>query len=555
MTQKDALNILKMGHNVYLTGAAGSGKTFLLNKYIRFLRDRGVCAGITASTGIASTHMNGRTIHSWAGIGIKENLTSKDIGLLLKKSKFRKRFEKTKVLIIDEVSMLHAHQLDMVDKVCKCFKGNNLPFGGLQVVLCGDFFQLPPVARQGASANFVNKSNIWQNMKIVVCYLSEQHRQGDEVFLRVLNNIRKDEVDEDDVGELTARMNVPVGNNMAITKLYTHNVDVDAINNFELKKISGKAKKYEMSHLGKKPLVEALKRSCLAPECLALKRGAVVMFVKNNFDKGYVNGTLGKVESFDEDNWPIVRTNAGAIVLAGPESWVIEENDNIEAQINQIPLRLAWAITVHKSQGMSLDFAQIDLKKAFEYGMGYVALSRVRTLQGIKLLGLNDVSLRVNPEVLEIDKRFKKLSDLAEERLGQISAEDIETKQKVYFEAIMPPEIDFEKGDSDYFGRQAEEKKIPSHHRTKELVLKKMALDEISKERELVGDTIIGHIERLLEEGEELDIDYLKPKDKDLEKIKSAFLKSEDGRLREVYEALNKKYSYRQIRLAQLFLR
>ncbi|MCK5084727.1 MAG: hypothetical protein KAQ64_03665, partial [Candidatus Pacebacteria bacterium] len=194
------------------------------------------------------------------------------------------------------------------------------------------------------------------------------------------------------------------------TKLYTHNLDVDAINGFELSKIQEKEKIFDMSSDGLSVIVASLKKNCLAPEELKLKIGAVVMFVKNNFRKGYVNGTLGEIIGFDEDNLPIVKTKLGREIVAEQTSWGIEQKGQVVASISQIPLRLAWAITVHKSQGMSLDAAEIDLSKSFERGMGYVALSRVRQLDGIKLMGINQMALRVNEQIVEKDKEFKELS-------------------------------------------------------------------------------------------------------------------------------------------------
>ena len=155
MTQKEALAILKAGHNVLLTGPAGSGKTFLLNQFIKYLKEKNIVVAVTASTGIAATHLGGRTIHSWAGIGIHDYLSSREIHALTKRSYLKKQFDKTSVLIIDEVSMLHAHRLDMIDAVCQEFKNNELPFGGIQVVMSGDFFQLPPISSGQNEAEFV----------------------------------------------------------------------------------------------------------------------------------------------------------------------------------------------------------------------------------------------------------------------------------------------------------------------------------------------------------------------------------------------------------------
>ena len=232
MTQQEALEVLKLGYNVYLTGPAGSGKTFLLNQYVHFLKSQKVGVGITASTGIAATHMNGRTIHSWAGLGIKNEITADYLKKLLKNVNFRMRFLSTKVLVIDEVSMLHSFRLDMVDKVCRAFKRSDLPFGGLQVILSGDFFQLPPVCKNGEDDSFINTSNAWRDMNIQICYLSEQFRQQDNGFLNILNDIRAGEASDISLGLLNGRFNQAITSKITPTKLYTHNVDVDAINNF-----------------------------------------------------------------------------------------------------------------------------------------------------------------------------------------------------------------------------------------------------------------------------------------------------------------------------------
>ncbi len=381
MTQDEALDAMKMGYNIFLTGSPGSGKTFLLNKYIDYLKENNKSVAVTASTGIAATHMNGTTLHSWSGLGIKETLTKSDIKKLLKKPYLKKHYKNTKVLIIDEVLMLTASQFDAVDAICRQFKTSFKSFGGMQVICSGDFFQLPPINKSGL-AKFVVESHAWKNMDMKICYLEEQHRHKDENFIALLNHIRNNDVEKSK--EILMANEQPEDLLEISTKLYTHNIDVDAVNNVELEKMPGVEFVFNMTESGKHEVVKSLKKSCLAPERLLLKRGARVMFLKNNFDAGYVNGTQGSVVDFDVEGLPIVETISGQKFTAKLASWTVEEDDKIVARVNQLPLRLAWAITVHKSQGMNLDAAEIDLSKCFVEGMGYVALSRLRSLASFK---------------------------------------------------------------------------------------------------------------------------------------------------------------------------
>ena len=443
MTQKEAFDILKLGYNVYLTGSAGSGKTFLLNKYIEYLEKNGIGIGITASTGIAATHINGLTIHSWSGIGIKNKLEENDINNLLLKPYLQQRFFETQVLVIDEVSMLQASRLDMVNQICKVFKNNSAPFGGMQVVICGDFFQLPPVNKNGEDNSFVDKSDAWREMDVKVCYLEGQFRQKDEKFLKLLNEIRENNVSVDSLRLLMSRLHKSLGGDIPPVKLYTHNADVDAINNFELSKIKEKQYEFEMASWGEQTLVDNLKKGCLAPGKLILKKGAVVMFVKNNFNQGYVNGTLGKITGFDEEGFPVVKTASGFKTVAKPASWKIEENDVLKAEISQVPLRLAWVITVHKSQGMSLDLAEINLSKSFAFGMGYVALSRVRSLSSMKLMGINKMALQMDETVLESDQTLKNLSVQAVIELRNLKLDEKLKKQRQFVQDLNKFKHDF----------------------------------------------------------------------------------------------------------------
>jgi len=196
MTQEEALNILKAGRNVYLTGAAGSGKTYVLNKYRDYLKERGVITAVTASTGIAATHLGGMTIHSWSGIGIKDNLSDFDIELLTQKERLWKRYDKAKVLIIDEVSMLHPRMFDCLNRLTQAMKGDSNAFGGIQVVLSGDFFQLPPIVAGEEKVSYIDSSLVWKTMDVRVCYLEEQYRQDDISLLGILDEIRAGEISE-----------------------------------------------------------------------------------------------------------------------------------------------------------------------------------------------------------------------------------------------------------------------------------------------------------------------------------------------------------------------
>ena len=398
MTQGEALTILKTGANVYLTGEPGSGKTHTINEFIAWLRASGIEPSVTAATGIAATHVAGMTLHSWSGIGINESLSRVDVDRIASKEHIAKRLMKAKVLIIEEISMLSATTFEMADVICREVRRVDAPFGGLTVILVGDFFQLPPVSRR-REVEFAYASKVWRDLNLLTCYLTEQYRQDDTAFLGVLSAIRSGNVETLHYEELMRRHIEPTELPADAPKLFSHNADVDRINATELAKLPGASKKFKMSSKGKDSLVEGLMRGCLSPEVLELKEGAAVMFTKNSPPASagrqgrFVNGTLGIVAGWAADGMPIIKTKNGLRITTEPMEWQLEEQGKVRASISQIPLRLAYAMTVHKSQGMSMDAAIMDLSKAFEYGQGYVALSRVRRLSGVYLTGLNKRAL------------------------------------------------------------------------------------------------------------------------------------------------------------------
>lgn len=566
MKQKKALEILKSGRNVFLTGSAGAGKTYVLNQYIQYLRDRKVNVAVTASTGIAATHMNGMTIHAWSGIGVKNDITAANLKTMKTKKYLTKNLEDAKVLIVDEISMLHKTQLDMVNKVLKHFKGNALGFGGIQVIFSGDFFQLPPVGNNDETNRdkFAFMSKAWLEANLAICYLTEQHRQKENELTHILNEIRSGEISDKTIELLSNAKSNSLGNIDDPPKLYSHNLDVDRINEQQLLKLNARSKSFEAKTKGNIKLVETLKKSFNGEQNLRLKRGAKVMFVKNNYEEGYVNGTLGEVINFlDDENLPVVKTYDGREIIVEEATWSIDTDSGSPlASILQIPLKLAWAITVHKSQGMTLEAAEVDLGKTFERGQGYVALSRLKSLEGLRLLNFNNIALQVDPLALKADVRFQELSQKAEQ---EKTTEELETLAISFLRMnggiTDPREVEKLKK------KKADRKTNKSTYLiTKELIEDGDSLDEIADQRGLSSGTIMGHLLRIKELYPTTDISRFKPDDKFLNKIESviADLKSinddkvvkPDGTvsLKAIFDAMDGDVGYQDIKLALAFL-
>jgi hypothetical protein len=288
-----------------------------------------------------------------------------------------------------------------------------------------------------APARFAYDSPAWARAKLLVCYLTEQYRQDDDTYLAVLTAIRRGTFGDEHLRHLASRKVGARGAPEKAPKLFSHNLDVDRVNDEMLAKLPGVPRKFVMSAHGRDRLVEGLKKSCLSPEILSLKIGAAVMFTKNNPQEGFVNGTLGTVEEFNwENNHPIVGTRGGRKIEVEPMDWVVEDGGRVLGQISQMPLRLAWAITVHKSQGMSMDEAVIDLSQAFEFGQGYVALSRVRRLRGLHLLGWNERAFQVHPEVLTKDAEFHTDSKVSEMTFLRLHVDEVKKMQDNFIIAL-----------------------------------------------------------------------------------------------------------------------
>lgn len=565
MTQERALEVLKTGANIFLTGEPGAGKTYVLNQYTSWLDQMGITVAVTASTGIAATHIGGMTIHSWSGIGARDTITPRDVDFIAQNEKLAKRVKKARVLVIDEISMLDGRILDGIETVMRTIRQNGEPFGGLQVILVGDFFQLPPIAGRGEMSRFAFESTAWERAKFLTCYLTEQHRQEDEMLLGLLSAIRRNDVDESHYTLLGEQTDIGFPD-IEPTRLFTHNSDVDVLNLDRLNLLETEKATYKMEAKGSKPLLVALVKSCLSPEVLTLKREAMVMCTKNNFEVGYVNGTLGRVVDFDrDDGYPIIQTSDERTIKIMPASWTIAEDGKVLAEITQVPLRLAWAITVHKSQGMSLDAAEIDLRNAFTYGQGYVALSRVRTLTGMKVLGLNAQALLVDPRVVNRDEHFREESDDIEATFEEMTEDAILDHHKVFVTSAGGTWKD----DVTVTGERPNlerVKKESTYALTKELLMKRLDAPAIAKERNMALSTIWSHIEKLVEDGE-LEREHLHPLipsslpdrqagvswDDVYGEMSEAFRQEGTEKLKPVYEALGERYDYDTIRLGRIF--
>ena len=587
--------------------------------------------------------MNGTTIHSWSGIGIKDELTDRDLSTLSRKQFLADRLKDTAVLVIDEISMLHAKQLNLVSQVLKHIRKNDKAFGGIQVVVAGDFFQLPPIGSKGETnrEKFAFMSEAWLDAKFHICYLSEQHRQVSDAanggldLDDILNQIRRQEVTFEAIAALEATYDQSV--DIKRTRLYTHNLNVNKINDKELASLDGEMMRFEATATGDSKLVETLKKTVRTQDELILKVGAKVMFIKNNAELGVSNGTMGeligfaavKIEDKDssdaliEDNssddadedatgekttkgkksaakkdkekpkskkpttqkMPVVRLNSGREVIAEPEEWIIEdETGDVLASYLQVPLCLAWAITIHKSQGMTLDAAEIDLSRTFELGQGYVALSRLKSLSGLQLLGMNDMSLQLDPLARGADKRFLVLSEEADANYAML---DEESMQQAHEKFVLKSGGTLSKSVIDAYatlqkkrreqqqakidkkqklGNQVSDKSDSTLLATRVLLEESLTIAEISQARQLSQSTIMRHIADLKSQDPSLACDHLRPDDEVMTAVGNAYVAikvannpndfNDDGsiKLRPIFDHIKQSIDYNTIRLALIFI-
>jgi ATP-dependent DNA helicase PIF1 len=439
--QQSVFNALKDGKNVFLTGSGGTGKTYLINtiyEKLPIIRHRdsglGIRIAVTAMTGCAALLIgsHAKTLHSWAGIGLGKGTVDEILYKIRRNGRAKKNWSMTDILILDEVSMLQPDLLEKLDMIGRIMRKNrSRPFGGIQLLFIGDFFQLPPVTRSG-DTHFAFEYSGWSSLFDKYIQLTHIQRQQDPVFQQVLHEARFGDLSAESVTILRSRMNLDWRNlRIRPTLLFPRRAEVDLINDANLRSLEGTRQTYKAT-LSYDDTVQrgfnskdetfqsylhTFDRDAGYLAELVLGIGAQVMLIKNlDATSSLVNGSRGVVTDFlhDQLRTPVVEFMNGMKLAIEPTKWEIEDYPGVYRV--QIPLRLAYAITTHKSQGATLDCALIDIgDKIFEYGQAYVALSRVKSLSSLYIHDFDPDAIRAHPKVVEFYRSLHTSESVSED--------------------------------------------------------------------------------------------------------------------------------------------
>ncbi len=408
--QRIAFEAVKSGRNMFVTGQAGTGKSELI-KYIKtWIESQGMIPAITSYTGVSALGIKGVTLHRWAGIKLAEEGAIELIHIVKKNRNAMKNWKNTDLLVIDEISMLSPDLLYKLDCIGRSVRRIQAPFGGIQLLFSGDFAQLPPVKTDV----YCFECPTWESCKLDICYLTENMRQCDPLFQKVLSEIRMGRLSDEGRELLLSRVGVKVGTEDIIpTKLFSHRKSVDEINEENLKQIPREdnplqrfkavdfiESKREVNPEYQQNYIATLNKTCQAKPILDLLVGAQVMLIHNlDIDMSLVNGSRGVVVRFEEYR-PVVKFLNGIEMIIQTNDWEIKINDECKIVRRQIPLILAWASTYHKCQGMTLDCVELDLGDTiFSDGQFYTGISRVRTTEGMSITNLDFNGIRCDPKV------------------------------------------------------------------------------------------------------------------------------------------------------------
>ena len=410
--QRHAYDLMIKGENVFVTGPGGTGKTALIQMFYRHQKSFRNIA-ITSTTGTSAVLIGGHTLHSYLGIGLGLEPVEDIVDYLYTRPHIRKRWTETSVLVIDEISMLSPTLFDKIEEIGRVLRGSDEPFGGIQLVISGDFLQLPCVSSQA----FCFQSKSWNKCISSVCYLDEIIRQSDPLFQKCLNNIRLGILTEEVMDTIETRVGAELKNDLGIqpTRLFALNRHVDQINEKELDALAEIGKEFisfDMkfwfsSHVHDKHAArDRFTKNCTAVPELQLCQGAqVILLINVDGDAQLANGSRGVIVGFnDGDDLPIVQFIHGEKRIIDYHQWEVKDKDKVLLTATQIPLKPAWAMSIHRAQGASLDYVEMDLFSIFENAMTYVALSRARNLEGLSITAIDWNKVYTHSDALEFYK-------------------------------------------------------------------------------------------------------------------------------------------------------
>lgn len=419
--QKDAFQNMKYGKNIFLTGPGGSGKSFLLKYFIEYYKNEieteDSLLYVTSTTGLSASLIDGITINHYASIGLGDKDVDYYYKKIIKMKSLRNRWIKTKILIIDEISMMDPELFDKLEFLARKIRKNKNIFGGIQVILSGDFLQLPPVKCK----NFCFEALNWNSVIEKTFYFDKIIRQDDNLLQNVLNNIRIGKVNEEVIELLDSCLNRDLTNKEGIipTLLFSKKNMVIEYNEKELGKLINDKKEYKIfesnykfkdkiTEESKEKLKILINNKFQVDDKITLSINSQVMLTINFPDKGLSNGSRGIVIDFtkDENRYPVVLfLNGQTMIIEYYEYKLIEENQYEKDEFVtkcQIPLILSWAITIHKAQGMSLEYVKTDIGSSiFEYGQAYVVLSRIKSIEGLSLINIDYSKIKAHPKILK----------------------------------------------------------------------------------------------------------------------------------------------------------